>query len=473
MDLVVNHCSDEHVWFRKACEDPYGPYGNYFYIRKRGADGKAPTNWRSFFGGSAWETLPGHQDLCYLHAFHKKQPDLNWENPALREEVYKNMNWWLEKGLGGFRVDAIIYIKKPDVFRDYPADREDGMTSYVNTVKDAHGIGAFLGEMRDRVLAPHGAFSVGEVLGEKPEELPDFIGENGYFSSIFDFEADNFGYSEKGWYDRTPCLPEDYKRCVFHAQKTAENVGFLSNIIENHDESRGVSRYIPAGELSDRSKKALGCASFFLRGIPFIYQGQEIGMENMHFHAKEELADCSSIDGYETALRAGCTKEEALAAVSQYSRDNARTPMQWRNAPEAGFTSGKPWYTVNPNYPSINAEDEEKDPDSVLAFYRKMTRLRKDPLYQDIFVYGSLTPYLPDRKNLMAYLRKMVPVGNDSPGGDGPAILVAVNMQKEARTIPIPGKNAKLLLSNMPEADLSGCSLTLEGWQAVVLAAEE
>ena len=459
MDLVVNHCSDEHEWFRKACADPYGEFGQYFYIRKCRPDGSPPTNWRSFFGGSAWEALPGHPDLCYLHLFHKKQPDLNWENAALREEIYRNVNWWLDKGLGGFRVDAIIYIKKPDEFHDYPADRDDGMSSVANILRDAHGIGDFLGELQARCFAPHEAFSVGEVLGEKPGELAAFIGENGYFSSIFDFEEDNFGFSEKGWYDRAPCLPEDYKNCVFRAQEKAAGVGFFSNIIENHDEARGVSRYIPADELSERSKKALACAYFLLRGIPFIYQGQEIGMENMNFRSLDELSDCGSFDQYETAVRGGCTREEALAAISKYSRDNARTPMQWTDDPSAGFTKGTPWYLVNPNYQRIHVAAEEADPDSVLHFYRKLIRLRKNPAYKDTFVYGKLTPYLPEEKNLMAYIRE----------GISPAILVAVNMSSEPKQIPLPAPFATVLLTNTDQAEITGGSVHLEPWQAVVM----
>ena len=458
MDLVVNHCSDEHEWFRKACEDPDGPYGSYFYIRRFKPDGTPPTNWRSFFGGSAWEALPGHPDLCYLHAFHRKQPDLNWENAALREEIFRNVNWWLDKGLGGFRVDAIIYIKKPEVFHDYPADRDDGMASFANILKDAHGIGAFLGDMRDRAFAPHDAFSVGEVLGEKPDTLAEYIGENGFFSSIFDFEEDNFGFSEKGWYDRTPCLPEDYKQCVFRAQKKAEGIGFFSNIIENHDEARGVSRYIPAEDLSAASKKALAAAWFFLRGIPFIYQGQELGMENLVFRSSGEFSDCSSFDQYETALAAGCTEEEALASVSRYSRDNARTPMQWSDAPGAGFTTGTPWYRIHPNYTEINVEKELADPDSVLHFYRKMAKLRRHPTYRDTFVYGTFTPWRPEQKNLLAYVR-----------GGSPSVLVAVNMQKEAQTVPLPENGGEILLSNLPAPETAAGCIRLAGWQAVVV----
>ena len=258
MDLVVNHCSDEHIWFQKALQDPYGPYAGYFYFEK-GIDGRAPNNWRSYFGGSVWEPVPG-TDLYYLHMFHKKQPDLNWENPTLREEIYRMMCWWMDKGLAGFRIDAIINIKKalPFAAHQYPADRDDGLASPSAMLADAVGIGAFLGEMRDRVFRKYDAFTVGEVFNAREEELEDFIGDNGYFSTMFDFRAAVWGSSEKGWYDSRHITPEAYKACCFASQKQMQHVGFPANIIENHDEPRGVSRYIPASDLSDTSKKNAG-----------------------------------------------------------------------------------------------------------------------------------------------------------------------------------------------------------------------
>ena len=227
MDLVVNHCSDEHEWFKKACEDPDGEYGKYFYIEDC-PDGKLPCNWRSYFGGSVWEPLPGHQGKYYLHMFHKKQPDLNWENPKLRDEIYKMINWWLDKGLAGFRIDAIINIKKALPWQDFPADRADGMCSPGEMLRHAVGVGEFLGEMRDRTFQPHGAFTVGEVFDEKPEELPDFIGSNGYFSTMFDFNETIFGGSKKGWYDQTPITPNDYRSCCFASQKKIGDIGMLT-----------------------------------------------------------------------------------------------------------------------------------------------------------------------------------------------------------------------------------------------------
>ena len=405
MDLVVNHCSDEHEWFEKACEDPEGKYGNFFYIEDR-KEGERPCNWRSYFGGSVWEPLPGHEDKQYLHAFHKKQPDLNWENPEVREEVYKNINWWLDKGLGGFRIDAIINIKKKLPYQDYPSDRADGLSDMSLMLADAKGVGEFLGEMNRRTFQPHDSFAVGEVFNEKEEELPDFIGDNGYFSSIFDFATTSWGKNDKGWYANERITPDAYKQCYFHSQKKIGDVGFYSNIIENHDEPRGVSYYIPEGDLCDESKKMLAALYFFMRGLPFIYQGQEIGMENLGVIPIEKIDDISALDQYQVCLDAGYTKEEALKIVSLYNRDNARTPVQWNDEKNAGFTTGIPWLMVNPNYTKINVAAQETDENSVLAFYKKMTALRKTPEYKETFVYGDVIPFEEERHNLMAYHRK-------------------------------------------------------------------
>lgn len=456
MDLVVNHCSDEHEWFKKACKDPDGKYGRFFYLRDK-EDGKLPTNWRSYFGGSVWEDLPG-TNKQYLHVFHKKQPDLNWENPELREEVYKNINWWLDKGLGGFRIDAIINIKKALPMHDYEPDREDGLCSINKMLEEASGIGEFLGEMRDRTFKPHDAFSVGEVFNAKDEELPDFIGNNGYFSSMFDFNETIFGGSEKGWYDCKEITPDDYKRCCFETQAKMGDFGFVSNIIENHDEPRGVSHYIPEGDCCDTSKKMLAALNFMLRGLPFIYQGQELGMENIPFKSIDEVDDISTLDEYKVALDAGLTPEAALKAVARRSRDNARTPMQWTGEENAGFTAGTPWLRVISNYTAINVEKETIDPNSVLNFYKKLIALRKDPEYKETVVYGALEPFMEDRHNLMAYYRK----------GDK-TLLVVGNYQWDEQEITLPSECKKVLINNYPDMVLDGNSVKLHGYQVLVV----
>jgi oligo-1,6-glucosidase len=457
MDLVVNHCSDEHEWFKEAIKDPEGKYGKYFYIEDI-KDGKMPTNWRSYFGGSVWEPLPNHPDKCYLHVFHRKQPDLNWENKEVRDDVCKMVNWWLDKGLGGFRIDAIVNIKKAFPFKDYPADRPDGLSKIQNMLSDAKGIGVFLGELRDRTFAVHDSFSVGEVFDVPESEVPEFIGEDGYFSSMFDFSTAIIGKSDKGWYANKVVTAKEYIEAICESQQKMNGVGFYSNIIENHDEPRGVSRYLPEGEHSDKAKKTLALITLCLRGVPFIYQGQEIGMENMEFTSMEQIDDISSIDEYHVALEAGCTKEEALTAVSRFSRDNARTPMQWDNSEKAGFTKGKPWLAVNPKKDRINVASQVGDEESVLTFYKKLIALRKSDEYKHVMVYGSFVPCAEPERNVMAYIRD-----------DGAKkLLVVANYQKEPQTFRFAGSVGKVVISN-DDVKVVENEIELGGYQAVVV----
>ena len=479
MDLVVNHCSDEHEWFQKAIQDPDGKYGNFFYITDRKEGEKLPCNWRSYFGGPVWEPLPGHPDKQYLHVFHKKQPDLNWENPEVREEVYKNIRWWMEKGLGGFRIDAIINIKKKLPFQDYPADREDGLSNMGNMLADAHGIGEFLGEMAKKAFRPYNAFTVGEVFNVKDDELKDFIGDEGYFSSMFDFNSHVFGKSLEGWYASQRYLtPDEYKHCIFETQKKIGDMGMVSNIIENHDEPRGVCYYIQPQDRCTDAKKLLAGVYFMLRGLPFIYQGQEIGMENLDFHTIDEIDDISTLDEYKVAREAGLSDEEALSVASAFSRDNARTPVQWNDGANAGFTTGKPWLKVNPNYKQINVQAQVNDEDSVLAFYKKLTRLRKSEEYKETIVYSQLIPYLEEEKNLIAYFRK----GEKT-------LLVLANFQKDPRKVQLPAPAKKVVLNNKESVnwgcprdngeqgtfrkDTRGMEIELSGFQYVLLELED
>ena len=479
MDLVVNHCSDEHEWFQKAIQDPDGKYGNFFYITDRKEGEKLPCNWRSYFGGPVWEPLPGHPDKQYLHVFHKKQPDLNWENPEVREEVYKNIRWWMEKGLGGFRIDAIINIKKKLPFQDYPADREDGLSNMGNMLADAHGIGEFLGEMAKKAFRPYNAFTVGEVFNVKDDELKDFIGDEGYFSSMFDFNSHIFGKSLDGWYASQRYLtPDEYKHCIFETQKKIGDMGMVSNIIENHDEPRGVCYYIQPQDRCTDAKKLLAGVYFMLRGLPFIYQGQEIGMENLDFHSIDEIDDISTLDEYKVAREAGLSDEEALAVASAFSRDNARTPVQWDDGANAGFTTGKPWLKVNPNYKQINVQAQVNDEDSVLAFYKKLTRLRKSEEYKETIVYCQMIPYLEVEKNLIAYFRK----GEKT-------LLVLANFQKDPRKVQLPAPAKKVVLNNKESVnwgcprdngeqgtfrkDTRGMEIELSGFQYVLLELED
>lgn len=457
MDLVVNHCSDEHEWFKKACADPDGEYGKYFYIAEK-KDGKLPCNWRSYFGGSVWEPIPG-TDKYYFHAFHKKQPDLNWENPKVRQEVYKMMNWWFERGIAGFRIDAIINIKKKLPFCDYEPDRDDGMVSIVRMLEDAEGIGEFLEEMKHETFDKYDAFTVGEVFNEKDSELREFIGEDGHFSSKFDFAPEMCG---KGgaWYEHETVTPEMYKNAIFDSQLRVADIGFLSNIIENHDEPRGVCRYIPDGDLNDTSKKALAAVYFFLRGIPFIYQGQEIGMENCPFESIDQIDDISSKDEYKVCRDAGYSEEESMKLLRVYSRDNARTPVQWSDAENAGFSTHKPWMIVNPNYKEINLAKQKDDSNSVYAFYKKMITLYKDPAYHETLAFGRFEPYMRETKNLIAYYRK----------GERQTLLVLANFQNEAQTVMLPEAAGNVILNNCASVDLDDDGrITLGGYQAVMI----
>ena len=458
LDLVVNHCSDEHEWFRKAVADPKGSFAKYFYFEE-GVDGHEPNNWRSYFGGSVWEKVEGTENTYYLHLFHKKQPDLNWENPELREEIYKMINWWLDKGIAGFRIDAILNIKKVFPLRghDFPVDRDDGMSNCTRMITEAEGIGDFLGEMRDRCFKPHHAFSVGEVFNETEAQIPEFIGENGYFSSMFDFRAHSSARSELGWYDAGIVTPNMYRDACFLTQKLVNPVGFISTIIENHDEPRGVSFYIPKEDLSEKAKKFLATMQMLQRGLPFIYQGQEIGMENVVLKSIREVDDISTLDEYEVCLREGFSEEEALRIVNRYSRDNARTPVQWDSSKNAGFTTGTPWLPLNPNYKKINVAQQEKDPESVLSYYKKLTALRKNPEYKETMVYGDFVPFMADEDRLMAFYRK----GEKT-------LLILGNYRKEERELELPAPVKKLVLSNA-EPRITGRKITLSGYEATIL----
>lgn len=436
MDLVVNHCSDKHEWFQKALADPDGPYADYFYFRK-GKNGNPPSNYRSYFGGNCWEPVPG-SDKYYFHMFAKEQPDLNWENPKLREEIYRMINWWLDKGLAGFRIDAIINIKKDLAFPDMEPDGDDGLASCWRMVENVEGVDALLEDLKNHTFAKKDAFTVGEVFNIGVEDLPDFIGENGHFSTIFDFSAHMLSDGEHGWYDAPPISFDAWKKAITDSQMRVQNVGFEANIIENHDEPRGVSRFLPDYAQNADGAKMLGTVSVLLRGIPFIYQGQEIGMQNARWSSVDEFDDISTKDQYRMAREAGLSDTEALAVCSVMSRDNARTPMQWKDAPQAGFTSGTPWLKVNDNYPVINVEKEEGQPDSVLHYYRKLIALRKSGEYRELFTYGKFEPAYENADHVMAYYRIL----------QGRRVLVAANFGTDTIELDweVPAK--KVLLSN-------------------------
>ena len=443
MDLVINHCSDQHEWFQKALADPDGEYADYFYFRK-GRNGNPPSNLRSYFGGSCWEPVPG-TDKYYLHMFAKEQPDLNWENPLLREKLYEMINWWLEKGLAGFRIDAIINIKKDLDFPDFKPDGPDGLAGCWKMVDEVNGVGELLEDLKKHTFQKYEAFTVGEVFNMKEGELDAFIGENGHFSTIFDFSAHMLSEGEHGWYDAPPVDFKEWRKAITDSQIRVQNCGLEANIIENHDEPRGVSRFLPDYAQNPTGAKMLGTISVLLRGIPFIYQGQEIGMQNAVWNTVDEYNDINTIDQYHTARDAGLTDKEALEACSRLSRDNARTPMQWNAEKNAGFTTGTPWLKVNDNYTEINMETQDTDPDSVLNYYRKLIALRKSPAYKEVFAYGEFLPVYQNTSSVMAYYRKT----------ENQQILITANFGKEAVSLTLEYPVKQILLSNMASAEHS------------------
>lgn len=462
MDLVINHCSSQHEWFQKALENPEGEYAQYFYFEK-GKNGNPPSNYRSYFGGSAWERVPG-TDKFYLHMFAKEQPDLNWENPIVRDKLFKMVNWWLDKGIAGFRIDAIINIKKDLDFPDFEADGLDGMCACTKMVEHVQGVGEFLSELKENTFAKYDAFTVGEVFNMKEDALEDFVGENGYFSSMFDFAPHILSEGKNGWYDAKDIEFMEWKKTIIDSQISCQGRAYLANIIENHDEPRGASRYLPDYARNPNGIKMLGTVSVLLRGIPFIYQGQEIGMMNCRMKDISEYDDLDTCNQYERALNAGMTKEEALKVCFKYSRDNARTPMQWNDRDNAGFTEGTPWLRVNDNYKEINVESQQKDENSVLAYYKKLIALRKSADWKEVFVYGDFLPIFERNENVFAFCRVL---------GDKKAMILA-NFGRDEVTLTLPMRCRELLLSNGKHQTVinNKNTVTLESCEVLVLSVE-
>ncbi|EOT26804.1 oligo-1,6-glucosidase [Eubacterium sp. 14-2] len=466
MDLVINHCSDKHEWFQKALADPEGEYADYFYFRE-GKDGNPPGNYRSYFGGSCWEPVPGTSKY-YFHAFAKEQPDLNWENPRMKQDLYDMINWWLDKGLAGFRIDAIINIKKDVNFPDLEPDGPDGLAGYHRAVEQTNGVGELLEELKNNTFAKYDAFTVGEVFNMHEDELSEFIGENGHFSTIFDFSAHCLSEGEHGWYEAPAIEFKEWRRAIVDSQLEVQKVGFKANIIENHDEPRGVSRFLPEYARNAAGTKMLGTVSLLLRGIPFLYQGQEIGMQNCEWNNSGEWDDISTRDQYQTARKAGLTEKEALRVCADMSRDNARTPMQWSSEENAGFTSGTPWMKVNPNYSEINVKAQQENEDSVLRYYQKLIALRKSEEYKEVFTYGTFAPVYEEQESVMAFYRISEEENQETPKK---RVLVAANFGREAAELPLEYKVSKVLLSNLPE-NQAGEKLILAGCGVMVLECE-
>ncbi|MDR6717147.1 alpha-glucosidase [Paenibacillus sp. 2003] len=402
MDLVINHTSDEHPWFIESRASLDNPKRDW-YIWRDGKNGDEPNNWESIFGGSAWE-YDEVSGQYYLHLFSKKQPDLNWANKEVRKSIYEMMNWWLDKGIDGFRVDAISHIHKEEGLLDMPIREGVKYISSFEKHMNVKGIQSYLQEMKENTLSRYDVVTVGEANGvkvEDQEDLLDWICEvRGKFNMVFQFEHLDLW---KNSTDRQLDVPK-LKNVLTKWQKSLEGVGWNALFIENHDQPRKVSTWGNDTEYWYESATALGAMYFFMQGTPFIYQGQEIGMTNVAFTSIADYNDIADRNLYQIKREEGMSHEEIMNIIWASSRDNSRTPMQWSSAKEAGFTSGTPWLKVNDNYININVEKQLQEPRSILQFYKQMIQLRKE---HDTLTYGIYELFLPDHPSVYAYTRTL------------------------------------------------------------------
>ncbi len=409
MDLVYNHSSDQHPWFLASKQSKTNDKADWYIWRDAKPDGSAPTNWRGIFGGSAW-TWCEERGQYYLHTFAEAQPDLNWENPDVRRALYDAANFWLDKGVGGFRIDAIVYIKKPAVFEDAPADAADGMAAIHDVIASTPGILDFLHEFRREVFDGHDIFTVGEANGVPPKDLPKWVGEDGVFSMLFEFTHTNIEFPNgEVWCRPSPWKLTALKGALTASQKATAKGCWYPVFFENHDQNRSVNRYYPEGTDSVRAAKALATLLLTLRGTPFLYEGEELGFTNVAFPSIEDYDDISSHGQYQLALEEGHSPEEALRYVQIRSRDNARTPMQWTRGKNAGFTTGTPWLPVHEDYAATCVEAEAADEDSVLSYYRALVRLREEGALADVLQGGGYEELavLADSEAIYAFTRSL------------------------------------------------------------------
>ena len=441
MDLVVNHTSDEHAWFvesRKSVDNPYRD----FYIWRKGKDGKEPNNWGSCFSGSAWKYDP-QTDMYFLHLFSKKQPDLNWDNPKVRDQVFEMMNWWCEKGIDGFRMDVISLISKPEGL----PDGIPGETGYADSgCANGPHVHEYLKEMNRKVLSHYDLITVGEASGVTLEEAKKYASADGSeLNMVFQFEhmgsgpeADNH-YGK--WDSHKMPLPV-WKKILSRWQTGLEGKAWNSLFLSNHDQPRSVSWFgNDSAEYREISAKMLATCLHMMQGTPYVYQGEELGMCNAYFDKLEDYRDIESLNAYkELTETCGVSHEEMMGYLKRISRDNARTPMQWDDSANAGFTTGTPWIKVNSNYPKVNAKQEVSDPDSVFSYYKKLIRLRHE---NEIIVYGDYELLAPEDEALFIYTRML---GTQR-------LMVLCNFTEKEVSIPaevteqIP-TDAKLLIGN-------------------------
>ena len=437
MDLVVNHTSDEHPWFIESQKSVDNPYRDY-YIWRPGKDGKEPNNWGSCFSGPAWK-YDEKTDMYYLHLFSRKQPDLNWDNPKVRQEVFDMMNWWLDKGVDGFRMDVISLIsKKPDL-----PDGLVGINGYASFNEPANGphVHEYLQEMREKVLNNADTITVGECSGVTLEEAKKYArSDEKELNMVFQFEhMDVDADGSNKWTDKKMNL-RDMKAVLTKWQKGLEEIAWNSLFWENHDQPRSVSRFgNDSSQYRERSAKMLATCLHMMQGTPYVYQGQELGMTNVPFHSVEDFRDLDSVNAYHELVedQKVFSKEEMMRYLRYKSRDNARTPFQWDDSENAGFTTGTPWIMVNPNYKEINAKAELTDPNSVFYYYQKLIQLRKE---KEIIVYGTYDLLLPESEELYVYTRTL---GEEK-------LLVVCNFSENEVELEIPEEFRKgsYLISN-------------------------
>ena len=436
MDLVVNHTSEEHAWFIESRSSRENPHRDY-YIWKEPKDGKEPNNWGACFGGSAWE-LDEHTGMYYLHCFSRKQPDLNWENPKVRDEVFDMMNWWCEKGIDGFRMDVISMISKDPSFPDGPV--EDGLYgSLAPYVCNGPHVHEYLQEMNRRVLSHYDLLTVGEAAGVTIEEAQKYANNDGTeLGMVFQFEHVELVKGPIGkWSDQKPKL-RDFRRIMNKWQYELEGKAWNSLFLDNHDQPRVVSRFANDSEqYRVVSAKMIATCLHMLKGTPYVYQGEELGMTNAYFDRLEDYRDIESINAFHQYVDSGLvTAEDMMRYLKEISRDNARTPMQWNDSRNAGFTTGTPWINVNPNYPKINAQAAVADPDSVFHYYQELIRLRHT---LPVIVYGKFEGLLEDSETIYAYRRLL----------DGQVLTVACNFTDQEQACGLcEDPAARELISN-------------------------
>lgn len=432
IDLVLNHTSDEHQWFIESRSSKDNPKRDW-YIWRDGKDGKEPNNWESIFSGSAWE-YDEKTDQYYLHVFSTKQPDVNWENPEVREALYNTVNWWLDKGIDGFRIDAISHIKKREGFPDMPNQKNEKYVSSFDMHMNQKGIHTFLQEFKDRTYANYDVMTVGEANGVKIDEADLWVGkEQGKMDMIFQFEHLGLWDAETN--------PEldivELKKVLTRWQKGLEKEGWNALFIENHDKPRVVSTWGNDEEFWYQSATSMGAMYFLMQGTPFIYQGQEIGMTNVQFDSIDDYDDVAVKNMYRIKREEGVSHEDIKAVIWASSRDNSRTPMQWNSAENAGFTNGTPWMKVNPNYTEINVEKQEQDKNSILNFYKKMISLKKE---NEIFTYGTYDLLLEDDKQIYAYTRTL--------GEEQVVVITNLSKKEAAFETELSLNSENLLLAN-------------------------